>query len=220
MCIRDSLITDGDPETFWQSNPASVQLGGEPGTTKPGIGLLMTLPEGTALSQVQLRGLTQGTTLELRLAQADTNGKLASLDQTTLLKTVHADADDVTVDLAGMGADHADTTGDSGWGAGREGSSAAPGEGNSDGENEDAAGSQKGSEKGKYDTDKVSAAKGNRLLIWITGLPLPRSATLAEVTAVGNWLEQTSDEDADDPDADEANTEEGSRPARPVQPVG
>ena len=52
------LITDDDPETFWQSNPASVQLGGEPGTTKPGIGLLMTLPEGTALSQVQLRGLT------------------------------------------------------------------------------------------------------------------------------------------------------------------
>lgn len=217
------LITDGDPETFWQSNPASVQLGGPPGTTKPGIGLLMTLPEGTALSQVQLRGLTQGTTLELRLAQADTNGKLASLDQTTLLKTVHADSDDVTVDLAGMGADHADTTGDSGWGVGREGSSAAPGEGNSNGENEDAAGSQKGSEKGKYDTDKVSAAKGNRLLIWITGLPLPRSATLAEVTAVGNWLDQTSDEDAGDAGADdsgEANTEEGSRPARPVQPVG
>ena len=145
---------------------------------------------------------------------------------------MHADSDDVTVDLAGMGADTADTTGDSGWGVDREGSSAAPGENADEGDSEGAAKSEKNSEKGKYDTDKVSAAKGNRLLIWITGLPLPKSATLAEVTAAGNWLDQTSDENAggdtsgadnpsaDNPDASEANTEDGSRPARPVQPVG
>jgi len=204
----------------------------------------MTLPEGTALSQVQLGGLTRGTTLELRLAQADANGKVPSLDQTTLLKTVHADSTDATVDLAGTGAGHADITGDSDWGVDREGSSAAPGEdaGEDNRDSKDAAGSQKRSEKGKYDTEKVSAAKGNRLLIWITGLPLPKSATLAEVTAVGNWLDQTSNEnaggdssggdisDADNPDNGDtdngnpvngdANTVESSRPARPVQPVG
>ncbi len=234
------LITDGDPETFWQSNPATVQLGGEPGTTKPGIGLLMTLPEGTALSQVQLRGLTRGTTMELRLATADSNGKLASLDQTQLLKTVKADSADMTVNLAGTGS-----ASDSNWGAGNTsrgadgadgndtGASAAAGEGDGN-ENEN---EESNREKGKYDTDKVSAAKGNRLLIWITGLPLPKPATISEVSAAGNWLDQaTSDEDSSatqptqpseqrqpaqpKPSAQPAQPAQSRQPAQSIQPVG
>lgn len=192
------LITDGDPQTFWQSNPTEVQLGGEPGTTKPGIGLLMTLPQGTALSQVQLRGLTRGTTLELRLAKADNNGRLTSLDQTQLLKEVKADSEDMTVDLAG--------TGNSGWGAPAAPRGGEAGSANPEANGEDAESAR---EKGIYDTDKVSAAKGDRLLIWITGLPVPKSATLAEVSATGNWASRvdSGDGSTDATDTDAPGTD-------------
>ena len=146
----------------------------------------------------------------------------------------------MTVNLAGTGS-----ASDSNWGAGNTsrgadgadgndtGASAAAGEGDGN-ENEN---EESNREKGKYDTDKVSAAKGNRLLIWITGLPLPKPATISEVSAAGNWLDQaTSDEDSSatqptqpseqrqpaqpKPSAQPAQPAQSRQPAQSIQPVG
>ena len=86
-------IADGNPATTWKSDEYSNPLG--PSGLKDGIGLMISLPEGTNLTQVQLQGLVPGMKIELRSA----NGDVTSLQDTQLLDTLDVKKSAETVTL-------------------------------------------------------------------------------------------------------------------------
>ncbi|MGO3361685.1 MAG: murein biosynthesis integral membrane protein MurJ [Corynebacterium sp.] len=139
------LVTDGDPETEWASAQYFAQLGDGPESLKPGLGLLLQLPSPTAVTSVNLEGMTPGTRVELRLAPR--GGDLESLDQAPVVAAETASDDDGTLSLR---------------------SDLDPGE---DGVFEEGV--------------PEDAVVGDRVLLWITELPMPEAATVGEATVHG-----------------------------------
>lgn len=141
------LIIDGDTGTTWSSAEYFAQLGDGPESLKPGIGLLLQLPDTTTVTEVELEGLTEGTRIELRLAPR--GGGLDSLEQATLLDAQTASGETMTLsqDIGGDGAEGAD---------------------------------------GDVDAEALeNAVSGDRVLLWITELPMPDAAGVGEVTVTG-----------------------------------
>ncbi|WP_334142682.1 murein biosynthesis integral membrane protein MurJ [Corynebacterium nuruki] len=138
------LTIDGDPATVWETSQYQAQFGPGTDAVKTGIGLLVSLPQATALSVVDLTGMKPGTTVELRIGSGD----VTSLDQTRVVATGTA------------GSDHMSLTAD----GKTDGSAPADGE--------------KGSRR-------LLSEPGDRVLLWITGLPLPDAATVGEITVHG-----------------------------------
>ncbi|WP_246394797.1 murein biosynthesis integral membrane protein MurJ [Corynebacterium anserum] len=101
-------IIDGDLSSVWESDSYLQQLGPGPGSTKAGIGLMLTLPENTKISRIKLHGLRAGTTIELRSA----NGTPRTLSDTKRLGTITANGNDLTVALSGDSS-HTDDSGQS-----------------------------------------------------------------------------------------------------------
>lgn len=89
-------IIDGDTSTQWESDSYLQQLGPGPGSTKAGIGLMLTLPENTKITEVKLEGLRPGTKIELRSA----TGTPDTLADTKRLGTVTSEGEELTVPLA------------------------------------------------------------------------------------------------------------------------
>lgn len=132
------LIIDGNEATSWSSAQYQTQFGLPPHSVKDGIGLLLSLPDARALTEVLLTGVRPGMTVELRSA----SGEVTSLDQTRLIASGTATGTTLL-----LGPPSAPVDGD-------EGTSHLP-------------------------------APGDRVLLWITGLPMPEAATIAEVTVHG-----------------------------------
>ncbi|WP_297008887.1 lipid II flippase MurJ, partial [uncultured Corynebacterium sp.] len=133
------LAVDGNMDTAWASARYEVQFGPTDAALKDGIGLLLTLPQATALTEVDLAGVRPGMTVELRSASGD----VTSLDQTTLLTTGTSTGDTLRLSPdAGAVAD------------------------------------------GEQGTKDLPEAR-DRVLLWITGLPMPDAATVAEITVHG-----------------------------------
>ncbi|WP_459610504.1 murein biosynthesis integral membrane protein MurJ [Corynebacterium urogenitale] len=88
-----NLVIDGDPATQWASASYLVQFGPEPTATKEGIGLLVTLPKGTKITEVSLEGLRANTELELRTA----NGAPRTLQDTDVMASVKVNNSITTV---------------------------------------------------------------------------------------------------------------------------
>jgi putative peptidoglycan lipid II flippase len=134
------LAIDGNPDTAWASAQYQVQFGPTDSSVKEGIGLLLTLPQATALTEVQLTGVNPGMTVELRTGSGD----ITSLDQTTLLATGISEGDTLSLAPDGDGV-------------------------TADGE------------QGTKDLPDPE----DRVLLWITGLPMPDAAQVAEITVHG-----------------------------------
>lgn len=134
------LTVDGDGATSWSSSEYQEQFGPTNASVKEGIGLLLTLPDATALTEVELSGVRPGMTVELRTA----SGEITSLSQTTLLATGTSTGD--TLRLSPDGTVPAD---------------------------------------GQQGISRNLPAPTDRVLLWITALPMPDAATIAEITVHG-----------------------------------
>ena len=152
------LIIDGNPQTQWSSASYLTQFGPEPSATKEGIGLLLTLPKNTKITEVSLEGLRAGTQLELRTA----DGAPRTLEDTVAVASVNVTGRTVTLPL-----------GDSNGEQRRElGGTVTRDQGDA----------------GAAERAKEEAEKGHdHLLIWITALPMPQAATVGEVRVTGTW---------------------------------
>jgi putative peptidoglycan lipid II flippase len=126
------LVIDGDPETTWKSAQYFAQLGDGPESLKPGVGLLVQLPDTTDVTSVEMVGMTPGTSVEMRLAPR--GGDLDSLDQAPVLDSGTASVDTLNLTAEKTGED---------------------------------------------------AVSGDRVLLWITELPMPEAASVGEVTVNG-----------------------------------
>lgn len=87
------LAIDGETSTAWSSAQYQAQFGPTHSSLKEGIGLLLTLPDSTAVTQVRLTGVRPGMTVELRTA----SGTVTALKQTTVLATGTASGDTLTL---------------------------------------------------------------------------------------------------------------------------
>ncbi len=134
------LTIDGDPSSTWSSAQYQAQFGPTSSSVKDGIGLLLTLPEPVAVTQVELTGVRPGMTVELRTGDGD----VTSLDQTTLLATATSEGNSLTLSP--------ETT--------------VP-------------------EDGKQGVSRDLPKPADRVLVWITGLPMPDAATVGEITVHG-----------------------------------
>lgn len=152
------LAIDGNPETAWASAQYQVQFGPTDAAVKEGIGLLLTLPQATALTEVELSGLNPGMTVELRTGSGD----VTSLDQTTLLATGTSEGDTLSL---------------------------AP----------DAKSVPTDGQEGTKDLPDPQ----DRVLLWITGLPMPDAAQVAEITVHGAPKVAKEDESTEAPSAGE-----------------
>ncbi|HIW91468.1 MAG TPA: murein biosynthesis protein MurJ [Candidatus Corynebacterium avicola] len=149
------LILDGDTGTTWKSAEYFAQLGDGPESLKPGIGLLLQLPDTTTVTEVQLDGLTEGTRIEMRLAPR--GGDLNSLDQAALLDAQTASGETMTL---------SQDVGD----------------------------------------DASNVASGDRVLLWITELPMPDAASVGEASVTGIQENADAENATDATDAADAGT--------------
>jgi len=85
---------DGDPSTSWATDTYRQQLP----RLKTGVGLLLTLPDSTALSSVAIDSPSDGTVVEIR----SSNTASPSLSDTTVLDTTALSSGRTTVTLNNM----------------------------------------------------------------------------------------------------------------------
>ncbi|WP_181645952.1 murein biosynthesis integral membrane protein MurJ [Corynebacterium heidelbergense] len=183
-----AAIADGNPQTSWVSDQYNNQLGAGPASLKPGIGLMVDLPRGTQVAGVQLSGLAPGTQLELRRSDAQTQ----SVDQAPVLATV--DATDATMTVR---FDQGTPTVVAGPqelvpGQGSRGSGSPSASAGVTPTGSDEGGASGPTESAETAPGQVASTNGgtqrlDRLLIWITKLPMPKPARLAEVAVAGQF---------------------------------
>ncbi len=174
------LVLDGNPATRWESDVYVNQLGPGPNSLKEGVGILIDLPQDTRIHSVALQGLTPGTTMQLRTSTGDPT----TLNDTTLLDTVSVTAPDMTVELDPTRRDTPSTT--------QQVPSANPAS-PSDAVTvtvEPQPGASASADPGSNpnnDPKGPGRPKGNRLLLWITGLPMPNAASISDISVQGTW---------------------------------
>lgn len=165
------LAADGDSSTSYETASYLAQFGEDPTAMKHGMGLLLTVPDATRLDEVTLNGLRPGTVVEVRSADAQ---NLKSLDDTELLGTITA-GDSA---FAGQGSGNGSERVSAQW-------LASEASGDSDGDRSGRDGGSSG--RSTSTTDNTDSHEGNRILLWITSLPMPYAATVSEVHLHGTW---------------------------------
>lgn len=172
------------------------QLGPGPSSLKEGVGILIDLPQDTRIHSVALQGLTPGTTMQLRTSTGDPS----TLNDTTLLDTVSVTAPDMTVELDPTRRDTPSTT------------QQVPGSNSASPSEavtvtvEPQPGASASADPGSNpnaDPKGPGRPKGNRLLLWITGLPMPNAASISEISVQGTWPGMEAE---DQPEGSELST--------------